>query len=82
VLSLIDDIAVFCQPDDQELDEPAKQYEEFTTVSLPVGQAPPVVPPRQWGEVPGVPGYVLSLDGECHPSLMDCLPSWLGRKLT
>jgi hypothetical protein len=64
VLSLTDDIAVFCQPDNQELNEPAEQYEEFTTVSLPVGQAPPA---HDWGEAPGVPGYVLSLDGEWQP---------------
>jgi hypothetical protein len=36
VLNLIDDIAVFGSPDNQELYDEADQYEQFTTVALPV----------------------------------------------
>jgi Trypsin-like peptidase domain len=53
-LSLCDDIAVFRQPDDQELSEEYEQYEEFTTAAMTIKRP----------ETPGTVAWVLSLDGE------------------
>ena len=49
VLSLTDDIAMFCAPDEQELSEQADAYEKFTEMAA-------------WMDVPGTPAWVSSLD--------------------
>jgi Trypsin-like peptidase domain len=66
-LSLTDDVAALCAPDDQELSELADKFEAFTATTLPVGAPPSPVPPYQWMETPGTPAWVLSLDGRWLP---------------
>jgi hypothetical protein len=77
VLNLNDDLAVFGQPDNQDLSDKAKSYAGFTRTGLQVGPAPPIVPPYQWCEVPGSEGYVLSLDSQWQPCTMHNNGRWL-----
>jgi Trypsin-like peptidase domain len=133
--NLVDDVAVFSAPDDQELSDQCESYEAFTTAAaaMLIGIPPAAVEPYNWRTTPATAAWVLSLDGKwqrClvqysgrflsikedrkikggmsgspiidangaaiglistggsgmeyasrHPSLMDCLPPWLLRKL-
>ncbi len=67
--NLIDDLAVFAAPDDQELSEQCERFELFTAdaTALKLGQAPEVVASYLWETMPGAPAWVLSLDGEWRP---------------
>jgi hypothetical protein len=62
VLSLIDDIAVFCAPDSQELSEQCKAFDQFTATAMMVANPPTVISPYEWHDVPGALAWVLSLD--------------------
>jgi Trypsin-like peptidase domain len=61
-LSLTDDLAVFTEPDGQELCSQNDEYEQFTETAITVGEPPPIVPPYEWDSEAGAPARVLSLD--------------------
>jgi hypothetical protein len=77
-LSLTDDLAVFTEPDGQELWGQNDEYEQFTETTIPVGEPPQIVPPYEWDSVAGAPARVLSLD--C--SWLPCTVYSNGRFLT
>jgi Trypsin-like peptidase domain len=133
VLNLIDDVAVFTEPDCQALWDENDQYGAFTEQAMMIGQSPQVRPPYECTVETETPARLLSLDGQwldctvqnngrfltvrqgnqlikpgmsgspivnadgaaiglvstsgdggdsnVHPSLADCLPAWLSRKL-
>lgn len=58
LVNLTDDIAVFGEPESEELAYRADQYEQFTTVALPVAPPPAAARSKAW---------VLSLDGTWMP---------------
>jgi hypothetical protein len=62
VLSLTDDLAVFTEPDGQELSDRHFEYERFTATPIPVGEPPSFDPSYEWDGVAGAPAWVLSLD--------------------
>jgi hypothetical protein len=63
-LSLNDDVAVFAEPDGQELYDQRTEYETFTEAAITIGKPPAVVPSYQWGATPGTAAFVLSLEGK------------------
>jgi hypothetical protein len=62
VISLADDVAVFTEPDGQELSDRRFEYERFTATAIPVGEPPTFEPPYEWDGVARAPAWVLSLD--------------------
>jgi hypothetical protein len=62
--NICDDIAVFSEPDGQELHEKYQRYEKFTATTMTLGNPPAIVESYKWSETPGTAAWVLSLDGE------------------
>ena len=52
------------EPDNQELCDKYERYENFTATAMTLGKPPPIVEPYKWSKSPGVPAWMLSLDGE------------------
>jgi hypothetical protein len=64
VISYTDDLAVFSEPDEQQLYDRCAEYEKFTKAAMPVGKSPEALAPHLWESHPGTPAFMLSLDGE------------------
>ena len=62
--NLIDDVAVFGEPDGQELYDECAWYETFTAAALTLGRPPAALAPHLWESNPGTSASVLSLDGQ------------------
>ena len=63
VTNLNDDVAVFQEPDGQDLHDEWTKYEKFTKAAVRIGRPPS--PPISWKDDPALmDAFVLSLDGE------------------
>jgi hypothetical protein len=63
-LNICDDVAVFNEPDGQELYGKHQRYEKFTAPAMTLGNPPAIVEPYKWSKTPGMPASVFSLNGE------------------
>jgi hypothetical protein len=69
--NLIDDVAVFSEPDGQVLWDECQSYEKFTAAAALVTGKPPVaVEPYNWRTTTGTAAWVLSLDRKWQPCLV------------
>ena len=63
VINLSDDLAVFGEPNGEQLGYEAHQYGRFTAVAMPVAEPPTAVEPCRWRNASGAKAWVLALDG-------------------
>jgi hypothetical protein len=69
--NLVDDVAVFSEPDGQMLCDECESYEKFTAGSaLVIGMPPVAVEPYNWRTTTGTAAWVLSLDRKWQPCLV------------
>jgi S1-C subfamily serine protease len=69
--NLIDDVAVFSEPDGQVLWDECQSYEKFTAAAaLVIGKPPVAVEPHNWRTTTGMAAWVLSLDRKWQPCLV------------
>jgi S1-C subfamily serine protease len=79
--NLIDDIAVFSEPDGQVLSDECECYGKFTAAAaLVIGKPPVAVEPYNWRTTTGTAAWVLSLDRKWQPCLVQNGGRFLGIK--
>jgi hypothetical protein len=79
--NLVDDVAVFSEPDRQELWNECESYQKFTAVAaIVIGKPPIAVEPYNWRTTTGTAAWVLSLDRKWQPCLVQNNGRFLGIK--